>query len=104
MLEYYPELKYLIFPSKEKKISIPYYLLAKFYLYMYTYECGFFKNMNLDLSNSKFDLYRVYIFLLYDALNQKSIKSYYENSLYRGTVLSKQELETINNLIEKKRK
>lgn len=30
MLEYYPELKYLIFPSKEKKISIPYYLLAKF--------------------------------------------------------------------------
>ena len=47
MLEYYPELKYLIFPSKEKKISIPYYLLAKFYLHMYTYECGFFKNMNL---------------------------------------------------------
>ena len=102
MLEYYPELKYLIFPSKEKKIEIPYYLLAKFYLHMYTYECGFFKNMNLDLSNSKFDLYRVYIFLLYDALNQKSIKSYYENSLYRGTVLSKKELETINNLIAKK--
>ena len=53
---------------------------------MYTYECGFFKNMNLDLSNDKFDLYRVYIFLLYNALNQKSIKPYYNNSLFRGTV------------------
>ena len=102
MLEYYPELKYLIFPSKEKNITIPYYLLAKFYLHMYTYECGFFKNMNLDLSNNKFDLYRVYIFLLYNALNQKSIKSYYEASLYRGTVLSKQELEKINFLLKKK--
>ena len=104
MLNYYPELKYLIFPSKEKKISIPYYLLAKFYLHMYTYESNFFKNMNLDLSNSNFDLYRTYIFLLYNAINQKSLKPYYENNLYRGTVLSKQELDSIYNLIDKKNK
>ena len=102
LLDYYPELKYLIFPSREKKIAIPYYLLAKFYLHMYTYECGFFRNMNLDLSNDKFDLYRVYIFLLYNALNQKSIKPYYNNSLYRGTVLSNKELDKINYLINKK--
>jgi len=102
LLDYYPEVKHLIFPSREKKITIPYYLLAKFYLHMYTYECNFFKYMNLDLSNDKFDLYRVYIFLLYNALNQKSIKPYYTNSLYRGTVLSKKELDTINNLINEK--
>ena len=104
LLDYYPELKNLIFPSREKKIPIPYYLLAKFYLHMYTYESGFFRNMNLDLSNDKFDLYRVYIFLLYDALNKKSIKSYYKNSLYRGAKLSKKELDTIINLLNDKNK
>ena len=101
MLDYYPELKYLIFPSKEKKIEIPFYLLAKFYLHMYTYESDFFKFMNKDLTNSKFDLYRVYIFLQYIALNQKSLKPYYEKSVYRGACLSKQELEKIYSIINK---
>ena len=101
LLNYYPELKDLIIPSREKKITIPYYLLAKFYLHMYTYEnCNFFKNMNLDLTNDKFDIYRIYIFLLYDALNKKSLKSYYKNNLYRGTVLSKIEFENLENLLK----
>ena len=48
LLDYYPELKDFIIPSREKKIDIPYYLLARFYLHMYTYEdIPFFKNMNL---------------------------------------------------------
>ena len=101
LLNYYPELKDLIIPSREKKMSIPYYLLAKFYLHMYTYEnCLFFKNMNLDLTNDKFDIYRIYIFLLYDALNKKSIKSYFKKSLYRGTVLSKKEFENLENILK----
>ena len=94
LLDYYPELKDLIFPSREKKIEIPYYLLAKFYLHMYTYEkVNFFKNMNFDLFNNKFDIYRIYIFLLYHALNQKSIKQYYNKSLFRGAILSKNEMK-----------
>ena len=93
LLKYYPELKDLIFPSREKNIFVPYYLLTKFYLHMYTYEkCNFFKNMNKDLSNDKFDLYREYIYLIYDAANKKSIKKYYK-SLWRGAVISKRELE-----------
>ena len=102
LLNYYPELKDLIIPSREKKIAIPYYLLAKFYLHMYTYEkCLFFKNMNLDLTNDKFDIYRIYIFLLYDALNKKSIKSY-SKKLYRGTVLSLKEFENLENILKAK--
>ena len=99
MLNYYPELKYLIFPSKEKKISIPYYLLAKFFLHMYSHNSKFFNNINSDLTNNKFNLYRVYIFLLYDALKKKSIQSYYSKKLYKGTFLNKNELDIINNLI-----
>ena len=100
LLEYYPKLKDFIIPSREKKIEIPYYLLARFYLHMYTYEdVPFFKNMNLDLTNGKFDIYRIYIFLLYDALNKKSIKNYYSKSLYRGTVLSKKEFEDLETIL-----
>ena len=101
LLTFYPELKDLIFPSKEKKIDIPYYLLEKFYLRLYTNESSnFYKIINLDLSNDKFDIYRVYIFLLYDALNKKSIKSFYNEKLYRGTVISKKELEYIQKLFK----
>jgi len=101
LLTFYPELKDLIFPSKEKKIDIPYYLLVKFYLRLYTNESSnFYKIINLDLSNGKFDLYRVYIFLLYDSLNKKSIKSFYNEKLYRGTVISKKELEYIQKLFK----
>ena len=99
LLKHYPELKDLIFPSREKNISVPFYLLTKFYLHMYTYEkCSFFRNMNLDLSNNKFDLYREYIFLIYDAANKKSIKKYY-GPLWRGAVLSKEEFEEIMSLL-----
>ena len=104
LMDYYPELKDLIFPAREKKIDIPYYLLAKFYLRMYTNEkSNFFKNMNFDLSNDKFDLYRVYIFLLFNALNKKTIKSCYNRSLFRGTVLSKAEFEKIEKALNNKR-
>ena len=101
LLDYYPELKDFILPSREKNFDIPYYLLARFYLHMYTYEeIPFFKNMNLDLTNGKFDIYRIYIFLLYDALNKKSIKNFYTGNLYRGTVLSKKEYENLETLLQ----
>ena len=58
------------------------------------------KNMNLDLTNGKFDIYRIYIFLLYDALNKKSIKNFYTGNLYRGTVLSKKEYENLETLLQ----
>ena len=101
LLRYYPELNHLIFPSQEKKIEIPYYLLTKFFLNMYTYEeLNFFRNMNFDLSNKKFDLYRDYIFLVYDALNKNTLKRYY-GPLWRGTLLGKEEFYNIEKLFLK---
>jgi hypothetical protein len=37
---------------------------------------------------------------MYDALNNKSIKSFYNKKLYRGAVLSKKELENIEKLFK----
>ena len=62
-------------PQKEKKINIPLHILAKYYARLYTYEdIGFYPKMNKDLTNKKFDLYRTYIFLLYNGIHKKTLK------------------------------
>ena len=93
----YPKLKHLFKPSKEKDIFIPYEILAKYYIYIYTLESNFFLDMNRDLKNGNFDKYRIYIYLMYNALNKGIFKSYSKYNLYRGGTLSNEEF---NNLME----
>ena len=94
----YPKLKHLFKPSQEKNIHIPYHILAKYYLHIYTLESNFFSNMNKELKERKFDKYRIYIYLLYHALNKGVFKSYSKSNLYRGGTLS---IEEYNSLLEK---
>ena len=69
----------LIKPSGNKNMNIPLHVLAKFLLKFYTkekdYEEGrnFYKDLNQDLTNNKFDDYHPFIFLIYDCLNKKNI-------------------------------
>ena len=94
-----------IYPQKEKKINIPLHILAKYYARLYTYEneeVGFYPRMNKDLSNKKFDLYRTYIFLLYNGIHKKILKNYCTGKLYRGNVLTKTEYESIKDCLKKK--
>ena len=65
---------------------------------------AFLKNMNLDLSNNKFDIYRVYIFLLYDALNKKSIKSFYNQKLWRAAHITIEQIMEIEKALKNKEK
>ena len=94
----YPKLKHLFKPSEEKNIFIPYHILAKYYLHIYTLESNFFSNMNKDLKERKFDKYRIYIYLLYHSLNKGVFNSYSNSNLYRGGTLSEEEY---NSLIKK---
>ena len=90
-------------PKKEKKINIPLHILEKYYARLYTYEdIGFYPKMNKDLTNKKFDLYRTYIFLLYNGIHKKTLKNYTSSKLYRGSSLSKKEYESIKNYLKKK--
>ena len=93
-----------IYPQKEKKIDIPYHILAKFYARLYTLESDFYYRINKDLTNKKFDFYRNYIFLLYNGLHKKTLKNYSSSELYRGGVLSKQEYQRMNKYMEKREK
>ena len=49
----YPQLKHLFKPSREKNIFIPYHILAKFYLHLYTIQSNFFSEMNIELKKKK---------------------------------------------------
>jgi hypothetical protein len=92
-------------PQKEKKINIPFHILAKFYIRLYTSEnIRFYPRMNKDLSNKKFDLYRTYIFLLYNGIHKKTLKNYSSGKLYRGSSLLKSEYLSIKNYLEEKKK
>ena len=79
------------------------HILAKYYARLYTYEneeVGFYPRMNKDLTNKKFDLYRTYIFLLYNGIHKKTLKNYTSSKLYRGAALSKNEYQSIKNYLK----
>ena len=90
----------LIKPSGNKNMDIPLHILTKFLLKFYTEEAlsknkNFYKDLNRDLTNNKFDDYHPFIFLIYDLLNKGFIKSY-KKQLYRGGKISKEEFNKLN--------
>ena len=97
-IKLYPNLKHLFKPSEEKNIFIPYHILAKYYLKIYTENSNFYINMNKELKEKQFDNHRTYIYLMYNALNKDIFKSYSQTNLYRGGTLSNEEF---NSLMEK---
>ena len=93
---------YLIKPSGNKNMDIPLHLLTKFFLRFYTLEKPkFYRDLNRDLSNDKFDDYRPFIFLLYNGLNKGILKSCNDSDLYRGTALSNIEFQEMKKNFEK---
>ena len=89
---------YYIKPSGNKNIDIPHHIMTKNWLRLYTKEkpC-FYKDLNKDLTNDKFDDYHPFIFLLYDSLNKGILKSYSKKSLYRVGIISNKEFEEMKN-------
>ena len=98
-------INYLIKPSGNKNMNIPLHILSKYFLRFYTLENpGFYRDLNQDLTNDKFDEYLPFIFLLYDALNKGLIKSNKEDCLYRIATISKNEFEDMMNTYKKAKK
>ena len=44
-IKLYPNMKQFLKPSEEKNIYVPYNILAKYYLHLYTLESDFFRNL-----------------------------------------------------------
>ena len=77
--------------------NIPFEILSKYWARFYTIESDFSKILNNILMKSILTQnYKTFINMLYRGVEINSIKSYSGNYLYRGSVISKTELEKIN--------
>ena len=77
--------------------NIPFEILSKYWARFYTIESDFYKMLNNNLMKSILTQnYKTFINMLYRGVEINSIKSYSGKYLYRGSVISKTELEKIN--------
>lgn len=79
------------------KIKIPYYLLSKIFIRLYSMSSSFCSDLNRALRNNNFSDFNQYIFTLYYGLNQKIIKDFHDDYLYRLSYISKNEFDNIIN-------
>ena len=93
----------LVKPSLEKKVYIPLSKIAKYFIRLYTSDTDFYKHLNTYLSNiNGFGPYKIFILILYFSIQNKSLKSCVDKKLYRGSMLSIQELNEIISIVDKK--
>lgn len=75
--------------------EIPHEIVAKYFLRTYTEETSFYKEMNNLLMKKKGIDYQSYINVLYKGLLNDSLLVSKDDNLYRGTVMSKKEIDEI---------
>ena len=95
-----------ILPSREKILKVPYNILGKYFLYLYTIESDFYKDLNRNLTHNEcLDMYRQYIYVLLFSLSKSSYESFKKGEkLYRGSKMSEKEYKQIKEKFYKKSK
>ena len=98
-----------ILPSREKILKVPYNILGKYFLYLYTMESDFYRELNRNLTYDKWlDTYRQFIYVLLFSLSKDTLKSFTQEKgikeLYRGSKMSKDEYKKIKEKFGKKSK
>ena len=100
-----------IIPLKEITIKIPYKILAKYFLYLYTIESDFYYDLNKFLTHDNhLEKYIQYIYVLFNSLGEKTFKSFKnENSsnsikLYRVAKMGKKHMKTLKIYLKKKKR
>ena len=99
-----------ILPSRDKILKVPYNILGKYFLYLYTIESNFYKKLNQNLTYDEcLDTYRQYIYVLLFSLSKGSLKSFKKNEkgsmkLYRGSKMAENEYKKIKEKFDKKSK
>ena len=92
-----------LFGSIKSIIKIPNELLSKYYARAYTAESKFYKEMNKDLGLNRTENYLTYIKVLYEGIKYKSFPLIKEEKLYRGSLISKDEINKINEFLKQKK-
>lgn len=82
--------------------NIPIELLSKYYIRAYTIESNFYKDINKDLGLHKKELHLSFIKALYEGSKLKSLPLASNNKLYRGSKISKVEIEKLKYYLNNK--
>ena len=76
--------------------------LSKFYAKFYTIESGFYRDINESLRLNNVEKFLTFIRTLYEGVRLKALPLACDNVLYRGTKISKLEIEKIQDNIKNK--
>ena len=82
--------------------NIPIEILSKYYARLYTINSNFYKNMNKDLRANKIEKYLPFIKTLYEGVKLKSLPLAHNNILYRGAIISNDEIKNLKDYMNKK--
>ena len=75
--------------------DMPHEILAKFFTKAYTEQTTFYGEMNNSLQKKKIKEYEAFIRIMYEGLSNKSLSISEDKELYRGSYLSKNEIDNI---------
>ena len=86
--------------------EIPYEILSKYFIRLYTLQNNFYNDINNSLLNDKEKHFSCYIKMLYKGLEINSLKSFNINecNIYRGSYINKEELKSIKTYYENMKK
>ena len=82
--------------------EIPFELLCKYYIRIYTAESNFYFDLNRDLREGKKDIYLPYIKVLYEGIKLQSLCIASNTILYRGSRIANKEIEIIKDYLDKR--
>ena len=82
--------------------NIPIQLLSKYYVRIFSLGSNFYKDLNRDLQLNKKEKYLSFIKTLYEGVKLKALPLASDKTLYRGSKISKIEIEKINNYLRNK--
>ena len=93
------DIKNILLPLKKFNIDIPVEIMSKIWVYIYTCECDFYRDMNINLMTQKnIELYNSFIKMLYNGLDKKILKMNCTVQLYRCSLVSKKEIDNLKNI------
>ena len=84
--------------------NIPIEILCKYYLRLYSIESEFYRDINKDLRADHIEYNLPFIQTIYEGLNLESLPLSSDKILYRGSIISKDEVKQIEKNIKEKRK
>ena len=84
--------------------KVPMDILVKYYVRLYILPSNFHSEINKDLGLNKKEKYLSYIKTLYEGVNLKALPLASKSLLYRGSLISKEEINNIKSYLDNKKK